>query len=90
VALAISHKRSYFAGTNLNFLLVFGNVEACTVFQPGSFAFEAAARHQSIKEGADELCVTPAAVGHQIRELECFLEVDLVSCITYGFFRRRS
>ena len=40
-------------------------------------AFEAAARHQSIKEGADELCVTPAAVGHQIRALEGFLEVSL-------------
>ncbi|MEM1302593.1 MAG: LysR substrate-binding domain-containing protein [Pseudomonadota bacterium] len=40
-------------------------------------AFEAAARHQSIKEGADELCVTPAAVGHQIRALESYLEVTL-------------
>lgn len=40
-------------------------------------AFEAAARHQSIKDGADELCVTPAAVGHQIRALEGFLEVTL-------------
>lgn len=40
-------------------------------------AFEAAARHQSIKEGANELCVTPAAVGHQIRALEAFLEVTL-------------
>lgn len=40
-------------------------------------AFEAAARHQSIKDGADELCVTPAAVGHQIRALESFLEVPL-------------
>lgn len=40
-------------------------------------AFEAAARHRSIKGGADELCVTPAAVGHQIRALENFLEVSL-------------
>lgn len=40
-------------------------------------AFEAAARHQSIKDGADELCVTPAAVGHQIRALESFLETTL-------------
>ena len=40
-------------------------------------AFEAAARHQSIKKGADELCVTPAAVGHQIRALESYLEVTL-------------
>lgn len=40
-------------------------------------AFEAAARYQSIKKGADELCVTPAAVGHQIRALESYLEVTL-------------
>jgi LysR family glycine cleavage system transcriptional activator len=40
-------------------------------------AFEAAARYQSIKDGADELCVTPAAVGHQIRALESFLEMTL-------------
>lgn len=40
-------------------------------------AFEAAARHQSIKKGAAELCVTPAAVGHQIRALETYLEVLL-------------
>lgn len=40
-------------------------------------AFEAAARHLSIKKGADELCVTPAAVGHQVRALESFLEVTL-------------
>lgn len=33
-------------------------------------AFEAAARHESVKGGADELCVTPSAVGHQIKALE--------------------
>lgn len=33
-------------------------------------AFEAAARHESIKDGAEELCVTPTAVGHQIKALE--------------------
>lgn len=32
--------------------------------------FEAAARHQSIKKAAEELHVTPVAVGHQIRNLE--------------------
>lgn len=36
-------------------------------------AFEAAARHESIKKGAEELCVTPAAVGHQIKGLEIAL-----------------
>lgn len=40
-------------------------------------AFEAAARHESIKDGARELCVTPAAVGHQIRALEESLQISL-------------
>lgn len=33
-------------------------------------AFEAAARHRSFKRAAQELSVTPAAVSHQVRELE--------------------
>ena len=33
-------------------------------------AFEAAARHQSFRNAADELCVTHAAISHQIRALE--------------------
>lgn len=40
-------------------------------------AFEAAARHLSISRAADELCVTPTAVSHQIRSLESFLETPL-------------
>jgi LysR family glycine cleavage system transcriptional activator len=40
-------------------------------------AFEAAARHESIKVGAEELCVTPAAVGHQIKGLEFDLNTAL-------------
>nr|WP_309503629.1 LysR substrate-binding domain-containing protein [uncultured Roseovarius sp.] len=40
-------------------------------------AFEAAARHESIKLGAEELCVTPAAVGHQIKALEQSLNTAL-------------
>lgn len=40
-------------------------------------AFEAAARHESVKGGADELCVTPAAVGHQIKGLEVALDTLL-------------
>jgi LysR family glycine cleavage system transcriptional activator len=40
-------------------------------------AFEAAARHLSVKDAADELCVTPSAVSHQIRTLEDFLATGL-------------
>lgn len=40
-------------------------------------AFEAAARHQSIKDGAAELCVTATAVGHQIKALEQALNTPL-------------
>ncbi len=40
--------------------------------------FEAAARHLSFKKAADELHVTPAAVSHQITQLEDFLGVELV------------
>ncbi len=40
-------------------------------------AFEAAARCLSVKDAADELCVTPSAVSHQIRTLEEFLDTAL-------------
>ncbi|MEI4487780.1 LysR substrate-binding domain-containing protein [Frigidibacter sp. MR17.14] len=40
-------------------------------------AFEAAARNASVVKAADELCVTPTAVSHQIRILEEFLQVEL-------------
>ena len=40
-------------------------------------AFEAAARHTSFREAADELCVTHSAVSHQIKELERSLGVAL-------------
>ncbi|MBM3373575.1 MAG: transcriptional regulator GcvA [Betaproteobacteria bacterium] len=40
-------------------------------------AFEAAARHLSVKKAAVELNVTPAAVSHQIRTLEEYLDVQL-------------
>lgn len=45
-------------------------------------AFEAVARHTSVARAANELCVTPTAVSHQIRLLEDFLQVEL--------FERRS
>lgn len=40
-------------------------------------AFEAAARHLSFSRAADELHVTPAALSHQIKGLEDFLQVKL-------------
>lgn len=40
-------------------------------------AFEAAARYKSLVKAADELCVTPTAVSHQIRQLEDFLQAKL-------------
>jgi LysR family glycine cleavage system transcriptional activator len=40
-------------------------------------AFEAAGRHLSITKAADELCVTVAAVSHQVKTLEAYLEVRL-------------
>ncbi len=40
-------------------------------------AFEASARHMSVKTAADELCLTPSAVSHQIKALEGFLGTKL-------------
>ncbi len=40
-------------------------------------AFEAAARHLSFKKAADELCLSPSAVSHQVRALEGFLDTQL-------------
>src|SRR6056297_1540930 len=40
-------------------------------------ALEATARHMSVKAAADELCLTPSAVSHQIRALEGFLDTQL-------------
>lgn len=39
--------------------------------------FEAAARHRSFTKAAEELLVTPAAVGQQVRVLEDFVGVPL-------------
>ncbi|MDA5094069.1 LysR substrate-binding domain-containing protein [Aliiroseovarius sp. KMU-50] len=44
--------------------------------------FEAASRHQSFKEAANELCVTQAAVSHQIKALEEHLGVQLFRRLT--------
>lgn len=40
-------------------------------------AFEAAARHSSFKKAAEELCVTPSSISHQIQQLEGWLGVKL-------------
>ena len=40
-------------------------------------AFEAAARHLSLKKAAEELHVTPAAVSHQVRTLEEYCGAQL-------------
>ncbi|MGK7752468.1 MULTISPECIES: LysR substrate-binding domain-containing protein [unclassified Roseovarius] len=40
-------------------------------------AFEAAARHKSFKLAAEELCLSPSAVSHQIRALEEYLDTAL-------------
>lgn len=40
-------------------------------------AFEAAARHLSYTKAADELCLSPSAVSHQVRALEEFLDTKL-------------
>lgn len=44
--------------------------------------FEAAARHLSFKNASDELAVTPAAVSHQIKQLEDFLGIELFHRLT--------
>ena len=40
-------------------------------------AFEAAARHLSFRAAADELCVSPSAISHQVRALEDYLATAL-------------
>jgi LysR family glycine cleavage system transcriptional activator len=45
-------------------------------------AFEAAARYLSFNQAAEELCVTPSAISHQIKALEQYLELPL-------FYRNR-
>jgi LysR family transcriptional regulator, regulator of gene expression of beta-lactamase len=47
-------------------------------------AFEAAARHLSFTKAAIELCVTPAALGHQVKALEERLGVPLFHRLPRG------
>jgi LysR family glycine cleavage system transcriptional activator len=39
--------------------------------------FESAARHLSLKRAAHELNVTPAAISHQVKQLEDYLGIQL-------------
>lgn len=51
---------------------------------PAVRAFEAAARHLSFKNAADELHVTQSAVSHQVRSLEEFLGIELFHRLSRG------
>ncbi len=47
-------------------------------------AFEASARHLSFVKAAEELCVTPAAISHQVKRLEAYLGVQLFRRLPRG------
>jgi LysR family transcriptional regulator, glycine cleavage system transcriptional activator len=49
-------------------------------------AFEATARHLSVKNAADELCVTPGAVSQLLKTLELHLGVALFRRVNRGVF----
>ncbi|WP_432725973.1 transcriptional regulator GcvA [Variovorax sp. W6] len=49
-------------------------------------AFEATARHLSVKNAADELCVTPGAVSQLVKTLELHLGVQLFRRVNRGIF----
>jgi len=47
-------------------------------------AFEAAARHRSIRRAAEDLHVTPAAISQQVKLLEDYLGVQLFQRVNRG------
>jgi LysR family glycine cleavage system transcriptional activator len=49
-------------------------------------AFEATARHLSVKNAAQELCVTPGAVSQMLKALEVHLGVTLFQRVNRGIF----
>jgi LysR family glycine cleavage system transcriptional activator len=49
-------------------------------------AFEATARHLSVKNAAEELCVTPGAVSQMIKALELHLGIKLFQRVNRGIF----
>jgi LysR family glycine cleavage system transcriptional activator len=46
--------------------------------------FEVAARHQSFQRAGEELHVSAGAIGHQIKQLEAWLGVDLFQRLARG------
>ena len=46
--------------------------------------FEAAARHESFKGAGEELCLTPSAISHQVRQLESHLGINLFHRLNGG------
>jgi LysR family glycine cleavage system transcriptional activator len=50
----------------------------------GLRAFEASARYLSFRRAADELCVTPGAVGQQVKSLEASIGVKLFRRLPRG------
>jgi LysR family glycine cleavage system transcriptional activator len=49
-------------------------------------AFEATARHLSVKNAAEELCVTPGAVSQMIKALELHLGIKLFQRVNRGIY----
>ncbi|TWT12601.1 transcriptional regulator GcvA [Reyranella sp. CPCC 100927] len=49
-------------------------------------AFEATARHLSVKNAAEELCVTPGAVSQMLKALELHLGIKLFQRVNRGIF----
>jgi LysR family transcriptional regulator, glycine cleavage system transcriptional activator len=49
-------------------------------------AFEATARHLSVKQAAEELCVTPGAVSQMVKSLEARLGISLFRRVNRGIF----
>src|SRR5918995_7135745 len=49
-------------------------------------AFEATARHLSVKNAAEELCVTPGAVSQMVKALESHLGIKLFQRVNRGIY----
>ena len=75
----LTAKRNYFIHKVNLFHLTAGHSMSAFNLPPlnGLRVFEAAARLGSFKAAAEELCVTPSAVSHQVANLEAVLNVSL-------------
>jgi len=73
----LTAKRNYFIHKVNLFHLIAGHPMSAFNLPPlnGLRVFEAAARLGSFKAAAEELCVTPSAVSHQVANLEAVLNV---------------